>query len=743
MRFFEKRPLCVSIAFFMGFLALSAILPVYAKIAVMCACAVGAAIILAVRRKFDVFCGILAALIAASAVSLVYFDIRVSEQKSYIGTSGVITAEVRKVNYSSSFSSYSEIVIREINGEKTDIKAKLECSYPLHAKSGEIVRLNGEVKEIENSDDTFDTRKYYNSKGFYLNVVSDDNDVELTGEKAAGVYYFFLNISEYVGKRLELYLDKDANGLVRAVFLGDKSDLSYTLKRDFRLIGISHILAVSGMHLSILMGGVYWFLRKTGISKNVRTVISILICLFYMGFTGAPASIIRSGIMFIILSLSGVFGRINDSPTSLFVAGGLITSFSPSTVFDAGFLLSFFATLGIVAVAPGIQKWKSKVSDKSTIVKLLVRAASPLIVTVAAVAFTLPFNFYYFGSFSPISPFTTLLFTPLVSILLFASPFQFAASFVPFLGRSVAFVINKVCALIVLLSSDISKMEFASFSLRYPFVKYLAAALCLSIIVLAFVKLKNEMVFTIPFAVFISVYFICRAVFLGYFDSYYHFACVNEGKNDFVCVYSEGKNTLIDISDGKKSAAKSAGMFCTERFYSETIDVYVFTHYSKYSENSFEHLSNDYIVKSVVLVDPITDKDRSYLSEIVDICYDKDIEMYRVGGDESVSIGDIAVKTDRRSISRSTHSVISCEIDLSGTKIVYAGRSFAEAFDDPECDILIAGANGPKQKKPCVYSPRLIGITSNDAAASLVNFDCGTVKSANTDGKCELFGIKK
>ena len=134
--------------------------------------------------------------------------------------------------------------------------------------------------------------------------------------------------------------------------MGDRENLDSGIKHAYSRLGISHILAVSGLHLTIIVGGLGWILTQFHVPKKIRSLILIAGAFFFAWLCGFSASIVRAAVMLTFFYLADMVGERNDSSTSLFLAVFLIVCFHPNAVYDAGMWLSFFATLGILTVMP-------------------------------------------------------------------------------------------------------------------------------------------------------------------------------------------------------------------------------------------------------------------------------------------------------------------------------------------------------------------------------------------------------
>ncbi|MBR6633675.1 MAG: ComEC/Rec2 family competence protein [Clostridia bacterium] len=153
--------------------------------------------------------------------------------------------------------------------------------------------------------------------------------------------------------------------LIKALLIGDKSEVDDELINAFKLLGTSHLLAISGLHLSIIVMTFYMLITRLGVPHLFSSTLSTLMALFYMAITGFSLSLIRAGQMMIVFFFARTVRRRNDSITALFVAGFVILLMSPWSLFNVGFLLSFFSTFGILAFCPAItDKYRKYILDK-------------------------------------------------------------------------------------------------------------------------------------------------------------------------------------------------------------------------------------------------------------------------------------------------------------------------------------------------------------------------------------------
>lgn len=162
-------------------------------------------------------------------------------------------------------------------------------------------------------------------------------------------------LREYLALLLQASYPRKEAGIMRAMLLGEKGMLDTDIKSLYQQNGIIHILAISGLHLSILGMGFYKILRKIHIPNMVNIILSIALMYCYGTMTGMGVSIIRALIMFVFHLAAGLFGRTYDMLTAMTVAALSILIQQPLYLTQSGFLFSFGAICGIGLFLPAVE----------------------------------------------------------------------------------------------------------------------------------------------------------------------------------------------------------------------------------------------------------------------------------------------------------------------------------------------------------------------------------------------------
>ena len=492
-------------------------------------------------------------------LSFVNFDCNLGEiNDKYEGSDADAEITVINVNSMSEFYSEHEIMITKINGESCKIKAKLTSNYFNTYREGDTLRLP--LKLTANSKYSNLSEAYDLSHGFLLYATSQDSEnIEVLESQDVFPYTFIYPVQEDISLIIEKFTNENAGALSRALIYGNRDELPYSFTSAFKELGISHMLAISGMHFSVVVGLLAIILSKARIKKQFSLIFLTLFVIFYAFLAGFSPSVIRAAFMLLLSYASFIFGKKADSVTSLFIAVFLICLISPYAIYDVGMLLSFLSTLGILIVALPINERLRQ--NKITKIKPIFTILSALNITLSAVLFTLPIVHFCFGYISYVSPVANLLFTPLIKAVMYLLPFLIVFSPVEYLAYPIGYIISFISDITVRFAQSFANSGDYSVRLDYPFctllfVLMLIAILSMAIFIKGFSK-RRELVY-IPMIAFILSCFIGNSFVMRPYHSGMSVLYYTEGENDAIILVNDGKAMLCDSSDGSYSFAKNA-----------------------------------------------------------------------------------------------------------------------------------------------------------------------------------------
>ena len=206
--------------------------------------------------------------------------------------------------------------------------------------------------------------------------------------------------------------DRPGAILAQALVFGDARRVPPDWRTGLRRAGLSHLLAVSGLHVGLILGGFWWLFG--GISNRLTAFGGASVILLYGCLVGPRPSLLRAAVMALLVILALVLERPPQALNSLCAALIVILSFDPAAVLDLGFQLSFLATAGILLLAPRLlRSWRQRGVGGAA-----GHVAAALAVTVAAQLATLPITAVRIGVLTPLAPALNLVFVPWTALAL-------------------------------------------------------------------------------------------------------------------------------------------------------------------------------------------------------------------------------------------------------------------------------------------------------------------------------------
>src|SRR3989344_3497931 len=321
--------------------------------------------------------------------------------------------------------SYQRFIVRIIpEGELEKFKVLVTTrTYPKY-RIGDELLLRGDLKETENYSD-FDYKAYLAKDGVF--AVMPFPEIEHISEGKGNFLLLFLAKVKYgFEKNIDAMLPEPHAAFLKGILLGNREDIPREVKDAFSATGTTHIVALSGYNITILgrflIGGL---VLATVPFRLSFWIASTAIALFVL-MTGASPSVVRAGIMGLLVLVATREGRIYNIRNAIALAAGLMIFQNPLILrFDAAFQLSFLATLGIVYLAPVFEKYvfpDSVFAKKSFWRDVINFMKKTFVESLAAQCAVLPLLIFLFGQVSLISPLVNVL-------VIIAVPYAMAAGF--------------------------------------------------------------------------------------------------------------------------------------------------------------------------------------------------------------------------------------------------------------------------------------------------------------------------
>ena len=324
---------------------------------------------------------------------------------------GRITQKQEKEGY---YGKGWELRLAEVVLKREEKLLPLKGNYLLRLTTGEELLLGQKILvkasfspwEESKNPGQFDLGKWYHSQG----ILGEFRGKELIKKSASyqkfGEALWHLRVK--ASAKLRQLLGETEGALLSAMILGEKSFLEEKSKEMYQRNGISHILAISGLHLMLLGNGIYTILKRILPVWVVPELSVCTIMILFCFFSGASISTLRATIMFVMTLLGKILGRTYDSLSALGLAAAILLWKNPYVMENSGFLLSFLAVIGVVYAAPAIHMifpWENKLWKSLTI-------------SLSASLTTLPVLLVNYGAFSWYSVFLNLLILPPMAFIL-------------------------------------------------------------------------------------------------------------------------------------------------------------------------------------------------------------------------------------------------------------------------------------------------------------------------------------
>ena len=578
-----------------------------------------------------------------------------------------------------------KIISYSINGNKLKInikdKEKLIATYYIDTEEelaylkenigiGKTITVNGTLNEPINNTipNTFNYKKYlYNNKIYYLFDVhsySIKNDNNLL-EKA----------KDYLIKRA--YNSKNSEYLLVLV-LGDKALISSDEYNTYQNNGTSHLLAVSGSHITVILLVLSFFLKKI---KEVPKLIIISLILLFFAFVTNNASAVNRAIYFFIINRINKLGNLKLSNIQvLFITAFILLLLDPFTIYDLGFIYSFCISLGIMYY-----------SDKLN-GNLLV---ATLKVSIIAFLFSLPISSYINYEVNLSSILINLIFVPWISYIVF--PISIITFIFP--------IFNPILSILLSITNVLNNIgEFISIFINVPKMPLVVAIILFILLLLA----KNNKKYLYVILIILGLIKLSPLINSSY---EVYFLDINQGdsaiiitphKRDVVMIDTGGKITY-EVEDWKKSNKSYNLSDNTIKFLKSkgitTIDYLITTH------GDYDHIGNaKYIVENFKVEKVIFNcgEFNELETDLIKVLDEKKIPYYSCIKELNIDNNKLYfLQTKEYDNENDNSNVIYTE--LSGYNFMFMGdasstteKEIIDKYNLPDIDILKVGHHGSR-----------------------------------------------
>lgn len=454
---------------------------------------------------------------------------------------------------------------------------------------------------------SFDEKKYYYSIGISGKFSLENNNV-YEGQKQSLYRNILYRIKMYFEGKLAKITNKNYLPLYKGIIFGDKNGIDEETKELYKLSGISHLLAISGLHIAIIGLGVYRLCRKF-LLIIPSAAISVIIVIGYGIMVGNTVSATRAIIMFLIKILADIMGRTYDILSGLMTAFIVVYVTNPLSVDNGGMMLSFGAIIGITIIYDTFSSW---MGIKYKLIDSLVAGESISMVTKPV----LLYNYYEVCNYSSI---VNVIVVPLMSLVIGSGLMGIVCSvFSITLGKLMIWpgciilkIYGLICEFVLLLPNAVT---IGGIPEKENFICYYALLFILIIIIKIKMRSKSKKRSWIySSAMYVIIVVVLNVIIFARVDRGVRITMVDVGQGECICI-NDGKNVIV--TDAGSSDINNVGKYVILPYLKASgvrkIDFLIVTHCDSDHINGMSELidfkyNNASYVKNLVLAD-ISDK---------------------------------------------------------------------------------------------------------------------------------------
>lgn len=578
-----------------------------------------------------------------------------------------------------------------LDGRSFSARLYLNSKDPL--KPGDTI--DGVIRFRLTAKDSIQGQTYHQGDGiFLLGYVQEE--ARITYGDSIPVRSYPAKLRNSIREILLGIFPEDTEAFANALFLGDSSLLSYETDTDFKLSGIRHIIAVSGLHVSILMSVVFILFGK---NRYLCPLIGIPLLALFAAVVGFTPSVMRACIMQALMLLGLLLNKEYDPPTALSFSVLVMLCLNPSTIVSVSFQLSVGCVIGILLLYERFNRYFLKLlrtpKGKGLRARLSRWFAASVSITCSTVIATTPLSAYYFGTVSLVGILTNLLTLWVVSFIFCGIVLAILISllWLP-AAKAVAWIISIPIRYAMLVSKLLANIPISAV---YTASIYIVIWLIFSygcVMVFFLFRKKYPLIFSGCVAFTLLV-----AIALSWIEpklDRYRVTIFDVGQGQSILVQYEGRNYLVDCGgDSNRVAADTVSHHLLSQGVTH-LDGVIVTHYDKDHAGGLPNLLTSISADTLYLPDA---EDESGLREILSQwdCDVKLISKTETDGFSNLRYTLIPGEHETRDNERSMcvlFQVEDCDILITGDRSAVGERALLKALELPKIDILVVGHHG-------------------------------------------------
>lgn len=645
-------------------------------------------------------CFLCAAFVVAVFIALKLFPLSL-EAPANEDSRGIYVGKVYQKEYK-----YGQLVlyleqvnqVEEISNliSKKNSKIKILCYTKVdnEPKMGSTVCIEGKVQSfpVANNPGEFDAADYYQVLGLSYRLV---NANVLKESRNYSLYHESLY---QLRRRLEGVYDRLMSekyaSVMKAIVLGNKAELDAESKLLYQRSGISHILAISGLHISLIGMGLYKLLKRFRMPLALRVIVAIGVMLIYGDMVGMSSSSYRAIFMFVMKLVAEMLGRTYDMLTALAVAAVTLVAEQPLYLENAGFLLSFGAILGVgcvleaIKIHTDVKRDKRKSEYEYYLKRIGAGICNSLFGSISIFLVQFPIMLYFYYEFPIYSFLLNLLIIPLMGLLmgmgllcLFVGGIMFGAGGV-LLSEGLAFGCRMFLYGMDRLCEFVTDLPFASWIVGKPAVWQMIIFYGVVLLLVSTWRYCKRFEGKLKFPGFTKLLWILAAVLLISKNpaNGLQIVMLDVGQGDGIWIETDtGHHYLID---GGSTSKSQLGKYTLIPFLkcmgTDRLEAVFLTHLdADHTSGVYELIESEEVIEiERVVIAAAAIRDEAY-EELVDLCLRNEIELVHMEAGDRVTDGDMELAvlhpaSDYSTTSRNAYSLV-LSLEYRGFRALFTG----------------------------------------------------------------------
>lgn len=588
------------------------------------------------------------------------------------------------------FSSYSEKTDYGIRAEGRITVEEKDCTVMVYLDEEESIEpgtvLSGPFRFRVTAPGGLKESTYYQGEGIFLLAYQAD-ELRVTAAEPSWQDRT-AELRQRILRILEETLPENASMFAKALLLGDTSDLDYETKTDFTVSGIRHIVAVSGLHVSILFSlSCFLSLRK----RLLSALIGFPMLFLFAALTGFTPSVSRACIMSGLMLFASLLNREYDGPTALSFAGLVLLVGNPLVITSVSYQLSFASVAGIFLFSTDIRKWLLSFGTKGIAGKVWKYIAVSISITLGATVVTVPLCALYFGTVSLTAVLTNLLVFWVVSLIFYGLVLlcllgNLWTAGALFLGKILSFLIHYV----LLTAKIIADFPLSAVYTRSPYI--IAWLVFVYLLLALFLSGRNRKPVTLSCCALLGLCIALLASWAEPLTDDMRFTVLDVGQGQCLLLQREGKTYMVDCGGSSDTEAADVAAETLLSQGISRIDALILTHYDRDHTGGVANLLSR--VDAELLVLPAVYSEEKYPS----------VRTVYAARDLTLSAGDMEIHifSSKIPVNDNENSLCilfdtkNCDILVTGDRGGFGERLLLRNAAIPDVDVLVAGHHGSK-----------------------------------------------